>query len=42
LVFGSDGDLVDNAQDDGDDIVFIDGNGVQLYHEIEFFDGSFW
>jgi PKD repeat protein len=38
ISFGSDSDLVDNAQDNGDDIVFIDGNGVQLYHEIEYFD----
>ena len=35
-------DLRDKAQDDGDDILFMDDSGVasQLYHEIEYFDDS--
>ena len=38
----TDSDLRDKAQDDGDDILFMDGSGVatRLYHEIEEFDGS--
>jgi hypothetical protein len=34
--------LRDKAQDDGDDILFMDGAGVatRLYHEIEEFDGT--
>ncbi len=38
----SDSDLSDSAkcQVDGDDIAFTDVNGVQLSHEIEFFDDS--
>ena len=37
----TDSDLRDKAQDDGDDILFMDGVGVatRLYHEIEEFDG---
>lgn len=38
--FNSDFDLADNAQDDGDDISFIDESDVQLNHEIEYFNGS--
>ncbi|MCJ7697658.1 MAG: DUF2341 domain-containing protein, partial [Thermoplasmata archaeon] len=35
-------DLRDKAQNDGDDILFMDSSGVatKLYHEIENFDGS--
>lgn len=42
LVDLTDSDLRDKAQDDGDDILFMDGAGVatRLYHEIEEFDGS--
>jgi len=42
LVSITDTDLCDKAQDDGDDILFMDGDGVatKLYHEIEYFDGS--
>jgi len=38
----TDTDLRDTAQEDGDDILFMDGAGVatRLYHEIEEFDGS--
>lgn len=36
----SDADLANNAQDDGDDIVFTDDKDNQLHHEIEYFDGS--
>jgi len=38
----TDSDLRDKAQDDGDDILFMDGAGVatRLYHELEDFDGS--
>jgi len=38
----TDTDLRDKAQDDGDDILFMDGSGVatRLYHELEEFDGS--
>jgi hypothetical protein len=38
----TDSDLRDKAQDDGDDILFMDGVGVatRLYHEIEEFDGT--
>jgi len=33
--------LRDHAQDDGDDIIFMDNDGIanQLGHEIEYFDG---
>ncbi len=42
LVSTVDSDLGDKAQDDGDDILFMDGDGVatRLYHEIEYFDDS--
>ncbi len=42
LISTTDSDLRDKAQDDGDDILFMDGTGVatRLYHEIEQFDGS--
>jgi len=42
LVSTVDTDLRDKAQDDGDDILFMDGDGVatRLYHEIEYFDDS--
>ena len=36
----SDTDLRDNAQDDGDDILFTDSNQQKLDHEIELFDGD--
>ncbi len=43
LISTTDNDLRDKAQDDGDDILFMDGNGDanRLYHEIEYFDSSF-
>jgi hypothetical protein len=42
LVSTVDSDLRDKAQDDGDDILFMDDDGVanRLYHEIEYYDGS--
>lgn len=42
LISVTDVDLRDKAQDDGDDISFMDGSGVatKLYHEIEIFDDS--
>jgi len=42
LVSTADNDLQVKAQDDGDDILFMDGIGVanKLYHEIEHYDGS--
>ncbi len=42
LVSTVDSDLRDKAQDDGDDILFMDGTGIanRLYHEIEHYDGS--
>jgi hypothetical protein len=42
LISVTDNDLRDKAQDDGDDILFMDGAGVanKLCHEIESFDGS--
>jgi len=42
LISVVDVDLRDKAQDDGDDILFMDGVGVayKLCHEIESFDGS--
>ncbi|MCK5261438.1 MAG: DUF2341 domain-containing protein [Thermoplasmatales archaeon] len=42
LVGTIDSDLSGKAQNDGDDILFMDGAGVatKLYHEIEGFDGS--
>ena len=42
LVSITDLDLRDKAQDDGDDILFMDGDGVatKLYHEIEKYDES--
>jgi len=33
-------DLMNDAQDDGDDIVFTDDNGIKLEHEIESFNGT--
>lgn len=36
----TDADLAANAQDDGDDILFIDENGDKLSHEIESFDSA--
>ena len=36
----SDADLAAHAQNDGDDIVFTDASGVQLSHEIEYFNGA--
>ena len=37
-----DSDLAAKAQDDGDDILFMDGSGVsnRLFHEIEFYNSS--
>jgi len=42
LVSTIDTDLRDKAQNDGDDILFMDGDGVatRLYHEIEHYDDS--
>jgi len=42
LISTVDVDLHDKAQDDGDDILFMDGVGVanRHYHEIEYYDGS--
>ncbi len=42
LISTTDSDLRDKAQDDGDDILFMDDPGVanRLYHEIEQFDES--
>jgi len=40
LIHLFDGDLVVHAQDDGDDLVFTDEGGVQLAHEIEFYNHS--
>ena len=42
LISTTDIDLRDKAQDDGDDILFMDDIGVanRLYHEIEYYDGS--
>jgi Concanavalin A-like lectin/glucanases superfamily/Domain of unknown function (DUF2341) len=42
LIDLTDSDLRDKAQDDGDDILFMNGAEVatRLYHEIEEFDGS--
>ncbi len=42
LVSTLDSDLQVKAQDDGDDILFMDGVGVanKLYHEIEYYDDS--
>jgi hypothetical protein len=42
LINTIDSDLATKAQDDGDDILFMDNSGVQnkLFHEIELFDGS--
>jgi hypothetical protein len=38
----TDNDLKDKAQEDGDDILFMNGAGVstRLYHELEEFDSS--
>jgi len=42
LISITDQDLRDKAQNDGDDILFMDSSGVatKLYHEIEYFDSS--
>jgi len=42
LVSTTDSDLRDKAQNDGDDILFMDDTGVanKVYHEIEWFDDS--
>jgi hypothetical protein len=42
LISVVDPDLRNKAQDDGDDILFMDGSGVakKLFHEFEQFDGS--
>jgi hypothetical protein len=42
LVGMVDSDLASKAQSDGDDILFVDGDGVanRLFHEIELFDDS--
>jgi hypothetical protein len=42
LISTTDSDLGDKAQNDGDDILFMDDEDEadQLYHEIEYFDGS--
>jgi len=43
LVSTTDVDLRDKAQDDGDDILFMDGTGIanRLYHEIEYYISSY-
>ena len=38
LIDRKDADLIDNAQSDGEDIVFTDINGNNLSHEIELYD----
>jgi hypothetical protein len=38
LIDLTDADVAANAQSSGDDLVFTDSNGVQLSHEIEFYD----
>jgi hypothetical protein len=42
LISLTDSDLSDKAQNDGDDILFMDGPGVanRLYHEIEYYEDS--
>jgi len=42
LISTIDSDLRDKAQDDGDDILFMDGTGIsnRLYHEIEHYESS--
>ena len=40
LINITDGDLKNDAQDSGDDVVFTDDNGNKLNHEIELFNGS--
>jgi len=42
LISTVDSDLQGKAQDDGDDVLFMDGPGVanKLYHEIEQYDGT--
>jgi len=40
LIKTTDTDLMDDAQDDGDDITFTDDDGNKLNHEIEYFNGS--
>jgi len=40
LVETTDSDLASHAQNDGDDIAFVDGSGGQLAHEIEFYGGG--
>ncbi|MCK5301369.1 MAG: DUF2341 domain-containing protein, partial [Thermoplasmatales archaeon] len=40
LINSIDTDLKDDAQDDGDDIVFTDDNGIKLDHEIELFNDT--
>ena len=38
LIDLTDADLADNAQTNGEDLVFTDYNGAKLSHEIEFYD----
>ena len=40
----ADADLASHAQSDGDDIIFMDGDGVanQLPHEIEYYNAYYW
>ena len=40
LINITDDDLKDDAQDNGNDVVFTDDSGNKLNHEIEFFNGS--
>jgi len=40
LIDLTDGDLAEKAKPDGNDIAFVDADGNQLDHEIEFFDGA--
>lgn len=41
LVVHTSSNISNNAQPDGDDFVFIDGNGVKLNHEIEYYNSTF-
>jgi len=40
ISLNSDVNLANNAQNDGDDILFTNKNSNQLHHEIEYFNGS--
>ncbi|RLG74219.1 MAG: hypothetical protein DRO14_05965, partial [Thermoprotei archaeon] len=40
ITFANDSDIALHAQQDGDDIVFVDANNNKLHHEIEFFNST--